>query len=270
VSTTISASLVKELRDATGAGMMDCKRALEETNGDLDAARTLLRERGMASAGKRAGRETTEGLVGYIVDGSLGSIVGVGCETEPVSKNDEFQDFAINVLRAVHADGPSAVESFEEERIELIAKVGENVVIVGAERFEAPEGNVLAAYAHPPANKIGVLVELEGGSEELARQLAMHISFAAPEWKTKNDVPAEVLAAERSIYENFDEVQSKPEAAREKIVDGMLAKRFFAATPGGALVEQAWIHEPSKTVGQAMSDAGASVARFVRISVAGS
>jgi elongation factor Ts len=270
VSTTISASLVKELRDATGAGMMDCKRALEETNGDLDAARTLLRERGMASAGKRAGRETTEGLVGYILDGAVGSIVGVGCETEPVSKNDEFQEFATKVLRAVHADGPTAPDSFEDERVELIARLGENIVIVGAERFDAPAGNVLGAYAHPPANKIGVLVELEGGSEELARQLAMHISFAAPEWTTRDDVPAEVLAAERSIFENSDEVQSKPEAAREKIVDGMLAKRFFAATPGGALVEQAWIHEPSKTVGQAMSDAGASVARFVRISVAGS
>jgi elongation factor Ts len=270
VSTTISASLVKELRDATGAGMMDCKRALEETSGDLDAARTLLRERGMASAGKRAGRETTEGLVGYILDGAVGAIVGVGCETEPVSNNDEFQEFATKALRAVHVDGPTAVDSFEDERVELIARLGENVVIVGAERFEAPDGNALGAYAHPPANKIGVLVELEGGSEELARQLAMHISFAAPEWTTRDDVPAEVLAAERSIFENSDEVQSKPEAAREKIVDGMLAKRFFAATPGGALVEQAWIHEPSKTVGQAMSDAGASVVRFVRISVTGS
>ena len=270
MSTTISASLVKELRDATGAGMMDCKRALEETNGDLDAARTLLRERGMASAGKRAGRETTEGLVGFIVGGNVGSILGIGCETEPVSKNDEFQDFGTKVLRAVHAEGPSAVEAFEDERIDLIAKLGENIVLVGAARFEAPEGNVIAGYAHPPANKIGVLVELEGGTEELARQLAMHISFAAPEWTTRDGVPAEVLAAERSIYLNSDEVQSKPEAAREKIVDGMLNKRFFAATPGGALVEQAWIHEPSKTVGQALSEAGASIARFTRVSVAGS
>ena len=119
MSTTISASQVKELRDATGAGMMDCKRALLETEGDLDAARTLLRERGMASAGKRAGRETTEGMVGYIVDAGVGSILGIGCETEPVSKSDEFQEFAIKVLRAVHADGPGAVESFEDERIEL-------------------------------------------------------------------------------------------------------------------------------------------------------
>ncbi len=270
MSATISASLVKELRDATGAGMMDCKRALEETSGDLDAARTLLRERGMASAGKRAGRETTEGLVGFIIDGGTGSIVGIGCETEPVSKSDEFQEFAIKVLRALHADGPDVVESFENERMELIAKLGENIVVVGPQRFEAPQGNVLAGYAHPPANKIGVLVELEGGSEELARQLAMHISFAAPEWTTRDDVPADVLAAERSIFENSDEVQSKPEAAREKIVDGMLNKRFYAATPGGALVEQAWIHEPSKTVGQAMQDAGAAVVRFARISVAGS
>ncbi len=269
MSTTISASLVKQLRDATGAGMMDCKRALEETGGDLDAARTLLRERGMASAGKRAGRETTEGLVGFIIDGNVGSIVGIGCETEPVSKNDEFQEFAIKVLRAVHADGSDSAESFEDERIELVAKLGENIVIVSPTRFEAPDGNVLAAYAHPPANKIGVLVELEGGSEELARQLAMHISFAAPEWTTRDDVPADVIAAERSIYENTEDVQSKPEAARERIVDGMLNKRFFAAVPGGALVEQAWIHEPSETVGQALADGGASVARFVRISVAG-
>jgi elongation factor Ts len=270
VSATISASLVKELRDRTGAGMMDCKRALEETDGDLESARTLLRERGMASAGKRAGRTTTEGLVGFIVDGNVGSIVGVGCETEPVSKNDEFQVFAEKLLRAVQAEGAEAAEGFEDERVELIAKLGENIVIVGAERFDAPVGDVVAGYAHPPANKIGVLVELEGGSAELARQLAMHISFAAPEWTLQEDVPVETVAAERAIFLNSDEVQSKPEAAREKIVAGMLAKRFFAATPGGVLVDQPWIHEPAKTVGQALGDAGASVVRFARISVAGS
>jgi elongation factor Ts len=270
VSTTISASLVKELRDRTGAGMMDCKRALEETGGDLEAARTLLRERGMASAGKRAGRSTTEGLVGYVADGQIGSMVGVGCETEPVSNNDEFQSFAERVLRTVHADGPEAAERFEQERIELVAKLGENIVVVGAERFEAPEGNVVAAYTHPPANKIGVLVELQGGTPELARQLAMHIAFAAPEWNTRDDVPAEAIEAERAIYLNSDEVQSKPEAAREKIVDGMLGKRFFAATPGGVLADQAWIHDAAQPVAKAMESAGASVVRFARISVAGS
>lgn len=269
MTTTISASLVKELRDQTGAGMMDCKRALEETGGDLEGARVLLRERGMASAGKRAGRTTTEGLVGFILDGSTGSIAGIGCETEPVSKNDEFLAFAEAVLSAIDAEGPEAVESLEQERVELIAKLGENIVVVGAERFEAPDGNVVAGYAHPPANKIGVLVELNGGSAELARQLAMHISFAAPEWTTRDDVPVATVEAERGIFMNSDEVQSKPEAAREKIVDGMLAKRFFAATPAGVLVDQPWIHDPSKTVGQALEDAGASVARFTRVSVAG-
>jgi len=269
VSTTIAASLVKELRDLTGAGMMDCKRALEETDGDIDAARRLLRERGMASAGKRADRVTTEGLVGFIVDDGVGSIVGIGCETEPVSRNDEFQDFGIRILRAVHADGETAVDTFEDERLELIGKLGENIVIAGAARFQAPDGNALAGYAHPPANKIGVLVELAGGTAELARQVAMHVSFAAPEWTTRDDVPADVIEAERSIFANSDEVQSKPEAAREKIVDGMLGKRFYAATPGGVLVDQAWIHDASKTVGEALGEAGAAILRFARISVAG-
>jgi len=269
MSATISASLVKELRDRTGAGMMDCKRALEETDGDLEAARTLLRERGMASAGKRAGRSTTEGLVGYIVDGQLGTMVGIGCETEPVSKNQEFQSWGERVLRAVHAEGLDAVERFEQERLELVAKLGENVVIAGAARFEAPEGNIVGAYTHPPANKIGVLVELQGGTPELARQVAMHISFAAPEWGTRDDVPAATVDAERSIYANTEEVQSKPEPAREKIVDGMLGKRFYAATPGGVLADQSWIHDATKTVAQALEQAGASVVRFDRISVAG-
>jgi elongation factor Ts len=270
VSTTISASLVKELRDRTGAGMMDCKRALEETGGDVEAARTLLRERGMASAGKRAGRVTTEGLVGYIVEDARGSIVGIGCETEPVSKNDEFEAFGHAVLRAVHAEGPDVVEGFEQERLELAGRLGENIVVVGAERFEASDGDVVAGYAHPPANKIGVLVRLSGGTVELARQVAMHIAFAAPEWSTREDVPGETVDAERSIYLNSDEVQSKPEGAREKIVEGMLGKRFYAATPGGVLADQAWVHDPGKTVAQALAEAGASVISFARISVAGS
>jgi len=263
----ISASLVKQLREATGAGMMDCKRALQETGGDVDAAKVLLREKGMAAAGKRADRSTTEGLVGVIVDKDVASIVGLGCETEPVSKNEAFKAFGETVLRAVHADGVAAAEAFEAERTELIATLGENIVIAGARRLQ---GGTLAAYVHPPANKIGVLVQLEGGSEELARQIAMHISFAAPDYIAAGDVPAEVVDAERRIYLNSDEVLSKPEAAREKIVDGMLAKRFFAAAPGGVLADQPWIHDASKTVGQALAEAGASVTAFARVSVAGS
>jgi elongation factor Ts len=264
----ISAALVKELRDATGAPMMDCKRALQETNGDLDAARTILRERGMAQAAKRAGRATSEGLVGYRLENGRGTMVAVGSETEPVSKNDEFQGFAKKVLEAVVADGPDAVAELEEDRVDLSGKLGENIVVVGAERYEAGSGEVVGAYTHPPANKIGVLVKLAGGDDALARQLAMHISFAAPEWTTREDVPAEAIEAEKQVYLNSDELEGKPEQAKEKIVEGMLAKRFFAAQPGGALTEQPWIHDSAKTVGQALADAGARVVAFKRFSVA--
>src|SRR5437868_1904534 len=172
----ISATLVKELRDRTGAGMMDCKRALQETNGDMEAAVVLLREKGMAQAAKRAGRETTEGKVGYRLadDGSKGTMVAVGCETEPVSNNDEFLAYAKQVLEAVDAKGVAA-------------------------------------------------------------------------------------ATEREIFANSDEVQSKPEQAREKIVDGMLNKRFFGAN---VLVDQEWIHDSSKTVRQALNEGGAEVLEF--------
>jgi elongation factor Ts len=264
----ISAALVKELRDATGAPMMDCKRALQETNGDLDAARTILRERGMAQAAKRAGRATSEGLVGYRLENGRGTMVAVGSETEPVSKNDEFQGFAKKVLEAVVADGPDAVAELEEDRVDLSGKLGENIVVVGAERYEAGSGEVVGAYTHPPANKIGVLVKLAGGDDALARQLAMHISFAAPEWTTRDDVPAEAIEAEKQVYLNSDELEGKPEQAKEKIVEGMLAKRFFAAQPGGVLTEQPWIHDPSQTVGQALAAGGGRVVAFKRLSVA--
>ena len=266
--TEISAGLVKELRDLTGAGMMDCKRTLQETDGDLDAARILLREKGLAQAGKRADRATTEGLVGTIVEAGVGTIVGVGCETEPVSKNEEFQAFAERVLRAVHEGGVAAAAAFDDERMELMGKLGENIVVAGAERYD--DGGTLAAYVHPPANKIGVLVDLDGGDEAFARQLAMHISFAAPEWATRDDVSPEAIEAERQVYLNSDEVLSKPEAARAKIVDGMLGKRFFAASPGGVLVDQAWIHDQSTSVGAALAAAGATLKGFKRVSVAGS
>ncbi len=133
---TISAAAVKELRERTGAGIMECKRALEETGGDMDAARTLLRERGMAAAGKRAGRETSEGIVLVTVSGHVGAIAAVGCETEPVSKNEEFLAFAQRVLEAVERGGREAADELEDERVELIGKIGENIVVRRFVRFE--------------------------------------------------------------------------------------------------------------------------------------
>ena len=263
--TEISAALVKELRDLTGAGFMECKRALQETNGDLEAAQKLLRERGVASAAKRAGRETPEGKVGYRVadDRKRGVIVAVGCETEPVSNNDEFLNFAKKVLETVEQEGPSGAEQLDQERQELAGKLGENIVVAGAARFEAVDGAAIDGYAHPPANKLGVLVQVRGGSDELARKLAMHIA-ASPgtRWIGRDDVPGEIVTAEREIYSNSDEVQSKPEQAREKIVEGMLNKRFFADQ---VLVDQPWIHEASKSVGEVLGEEGAEVLEFERL-----
>ncbi len=261
----ISASLVKELRDRTGAGMMSAKRALEETGGDLDAAQRLLREQGIAAAGKKAGRETTEGEVLATVSGSVGALVAIGCETEPVSKNDEFLRFAESVLEAVEEAGPDAVAQLEEQRLELIGRLGENVEIRGATRMEAGEGELLAEYVHPPANKIGVLVKLRGGDGALGRRLAMHISFAAPRYRSVEEVPAEELASERAIYEQQPDVQSKPEDVRAKIVEGRLRKEFLSAV---ALSEQAWIHDTSQTVAKALEEAGAEVVEFVRYALA--
>ena len=262
----ISASLVKELRDQTGAGMMDCKRALEEAGGDIEAARVLLRERGLASARKRAGRETTEGLVGYRISEKRGTMVAVGCETEPVSNNEEFQAFAKKVLDAVDANGVDAVDALDEERQELIGKLGENIVVPRPARFEAVDDGVIEGYVHRPANKLGVLVQLRSGNKEFARKLAMHIAASGPQWVGRDDVPEDVITSEREIYANSDEVLSKPEQAREKIVEGMLNKRFFAAQ---VLNEQLWIHDTTKSVGQVLADEGAEVLEFERFALAG-
>jgi len=261
----ISAGQVKELRDLTGAGMMDAKRALQETGGDVEAAQRLLREQGMASASKKAGRETTEGEVLSTVSGNLGVLVAVGCETEPVSKTREFLDFAEAVLEAVESGGPEAAEGFEEQRLELVGRLGEQVEIRGAARLEAVDGELLAEYVHPPANKIGVLVKLRGGDPALGRRVAQHISFSNPRYHTADEIPEAELASERAIYEQQPDVQSKPEEVRAKIVEGRLRKEFLSSV---ALAEQQWIHDTSQTVAQALSEAGAQALEFVRFALA--
>jgi elongation factor Ts len=245
--------------------MMDAKRALVETEGDVEAAQRLLREQGMAAAGKKAGRATTEGEVLATVSGNVGALAAVGCETEPVSKNERFLGFAEAVLEAVEADGRDAVSGLEEQRLELIAQLGENVEIAGAERMKAGDGELLAEYVHPPANKIGVLVRVKGNDPASARRLAMHISFASPRYRSVDEVPEEELANERSIYENQPDVQSKPEEVRAKIVEGRLRKEFLS---GVALSEQSWIHDPSQTVAKALEEAGLEVVEFVRFALA--
>jgi elongation factor Ts len=260
---TISASQVKELRDETGAGMMECKRALIEAGGDLEEARRILRERGVTAAGKRAGRETTEGKVLARVEDGVGALVAVGCETEPVAGNERFLDFARSVLDLAYEQGADAAEQLEEERVQLIGLMGENILVVGAARMEAGEGEVLASYVHPPAEKIGVLVRARA-TPELARLVAMHISWKNSSFLRREDVPEDVIAEERAIYEKLPEVTEKPEDIRPKIVEGMLTKRFFAES---VLLDQPWIHDENLTVAQALAEHGAEVLEFVRYSV---
>jgi elongation factor Ts len=261
--TEVPAALVKELRDLTGAGMMDCKRALVEAGGDFERARQLLREKGLAEASKRSGKETTEGKVLSRVKDGRGAIVAVGCETEPVSNNEEFLSFAQHVLDVVTVEGPEAAELLEDERVALVAKLGENIIVQGAERYSASDGEVVASYIHPPAAKIGVLVRAKA-TPELARLVAMHVAAARPVYVARDEIPDAELAAEREIYEKLQEVASKPEEVRPRIVEGMLEKRFFAQN---VLLDQDWIHDPSIKVAKALGEHDADVREFVLFNV---
>jgi elongation factor Ts len=258
----IDATLVKKLRDQTGAGMMECKRALQETEGDVEAAVRLLREKGITQAAKRSGRETTEGKVAIELGETVAAMVAVGCETEPVSNNDEFLVFVQRVLDAVSHHGPEGVSELEDERVELAAKLGENIVVQDAVRFEGEEGEVLSGYVHPPANKIGVLVYGKG-NPDVAYLLAMHIAFAAPQYLTRTEVPEAEVNAEREILAKQPDVASKPEEVRGKIVEGRIQKWLAVRV----LDEQEWIHDTSKKVGQALREAGFDVIEFRRFAL---
>jgi elongation factor Ts len=240
--TDITAGMVKQLRDATSAGMMDCKRALQETDGDFDEAVKLLREKGMASAAKRADRETSEGKVGVTVRDTVGAIAAIGCETEPVSNNDDFLAYAEKTLKTVFDGGDPS--SLEEERVALASKLGENIQVVGAKRMEASDGELLSFYVHSPANKVGALVHTRGGDAQAARSLALHLTFARPTYGTRDEVPQELVDAEREILSHSDEVLSKPENVREKIVEGQLNKKFYGEA---VLSEQTWYRAEEAT-----------------------
>jgi elongation factor Ts len=257
--------MVKQLRDATSAGMMDCKRALQDTDGDFDEAVKLLREKGMASAAKRADRETSEGKVGVMVRDSVGALTAIGCETEPVSNNDDFLSFAEQVLKTVFDGGEAP--ALEAARVELAAKLGENIQIVGAKRMEAGDGEVLSYYVHGPANKVGALVRTKGGDAAAARSLALHLTFARPTYGTRGEVPQELVDAEREILSNSEEVLSKPENVRDKIVDGQLNKKFYGES---VLTEQTWYRadESTGTVAKYLAEQGIELLDYAWYAVA--
>ena len=270
---SVTAAMVKELRERTGAGMMECKKALTETAGDLDQAIELMRKQGLAKADKKAGREAAEGRVIVQRDaaGSAAIAIEVNCETDFVSGGDEFQSFAAQVAAAALAGAPVDVDALlalpleggqqiDERRRELVAKIGENIAVRRFERL-ARQGDVFGLYSH--GSRIGVVVDLKGGDEALARDVAMHIAASRPICISADEVPAELVAKEREIFEAQARESGKPEDIIQKMVDGRIRKYLNEV----ALVGQPFVKDADITVGQRLRQAGAEVMRFVRLEV---
>ena len=268
----ITASQVKELRERTGAGMMECKKALTETAGDIDAAAEALRKSGLAKADKKAGRIAAEGRIMMAQGDSKAVLVEINSETDFVAKDDNFLDFANAVADAALASGAADVEALksaalssggtvEEARAAVIAKVGENVQVRRMARIEST--NNVAAYVH--GGKIGVLVELAGGDAELARGVAMHIAAMNPPYNKAADVPADFVAKEKEIElaKMSEKDKAKPADILEKIIGGKIAKIVNEVS----LYGQPYVLNTDQTVEQAMKAAGADVVSFTRLAV---
>jgi len=268
----ITASQVKELRERTGAGMMECKKALVETDGDIEAAVEHMRKTGLAKADKKAGRTAAEGLVVFKLsdDGKQGALVEVNCETDFVAKGDDFIDFANAVaetaLKTMPADIDALLaqplaggESIADTTKTLIAKIGENMNV---RRFTTRSTDgVLGTYLH--GGRIGVMVELEGGDETLARDIAMHIAASKPSCVAEEDVSAEMIQKEREIFAAQAAESGKPPEIVEKMVDGRIKKFLKEVT----LLGQPFVKDPDQTVAQLLSKAGAKVRGFDRLEV---
>jgi elongation factor Ts len=267
---SISASMVKALRERTGAGMMECKKALVETGGDMDSAVEVLRKSGQAKADKKSARIAADGRVIVAIDGSKAVIVEVNSETDFVAKDENFVAFAESVAKtalAVHAGDVGALmvetgadgKSLEAARTELISKVGENIAVRRLAHIEAAEH--LGNYMH--GTRIGVLVALSGGNAELARDVAMHIAASKPLCIDESGVPAETLDTERRIFTEQARDSGKPAEIIEKMVSGRVAKFLKEIT----LLGQPFVRDPDVTVGKLLDAAGASVRQFLRYEV---
>lgn len=263
---SITASMVKELREKTGAGMMDCKKALSETNGDMDKAIEYLREKGLATAAKKSSRVAAEGLVQAYLhnDGKIGVLLEVNCETDFVAKTDEFKELVKDLAEHIAVKNPTpenlGEQSFLKEEgktvaeliTEKIAKIGENIVIRRFVRYEVDGLGIVQDYIHF-GGRIGVLVELATDTDtvaasptfkELARDIAMHSAAANPKYLVRDEVPADVLEKEKEIYEQLAINEGKPEKAIPKIVEGRVNK-FYAES---CLIEQNFVKDPDKTI----------------------
>jgi len=268
----ITASQVKDLREKTGAGMMDCKKVLTETDGDMEKAIELLRERGIAKAAKKSDRVAAEGLVTAFVseDGKVGAVAEINAETDFVAKNEEFRTFANDIAKQVAVKAPKNVEELlaqtfindetktvNEVLTNKIATIGENMSIRRFERFEG--AGLVEQYIHGDG-KIGVLVELEGGDTELAKDVCMQIAAARPEFLDKESVPADRLEKEMEILKAQAMNEGKPEAIAEKIVLGRVGK-FYSEI---CLVEQEFVKNPDMKVKDLVASKNAKIVRYAR------
>ena len=268
----VTASLVKELREKTGAGMMDCKKVLTETDGDIEKAIELLRERGIAKAAKKSDRIAAEGVVTAYVseDGKVGSVVEVNSETDFVGKNEEFRNFVADVAEQIAKENPANVEELlnqksikdstktvQEILTGKIATIGENLTIRRFARFES--NGLVEKYIHGDG-KIGVLVELENGNEELAKDICMQIAAAKPEYLDRESVPQERVEKEMEILKAQAMNEGKPAEIAEKMVQGRIGK-FYAEI---CLVEQPFVKDPDMKIGKLVESKGAKIIRFAR------
>ncbi|MBI2992685.1 MAG: elongation factor Ts [Gammaproteobacteria bacterium] len=270
----ITAALVKELRERTGSGMMDCKKALLDARGDIEAAIEAMRKSGVAKAAKKAGRIAAEGTIVLSEDPSanVAVVVEVNCETDFVAKDGNFVAFARNVATTVLARKPATVAelaampaaggnaSVEEARQQLVAKLGENISVRRFHRMHS-DGGRIGSYLH--GTRIGVLVKMRGGDATLARDIAMHIAASRPVCVSESEVPRELIDSEREIYGAQARESGKPPEIVEKMVNGRIGKFIKEVT----LLGQPFVKEPDRSVGDLLRTSGAQVATFVRFEV---
>ena len=259
---TLSASMVKELRERTGLGMMDCKKALVDSDGDMEAAIENLRKSSGMKAAKKAGRIASDGLLSIKVNGGIGVIVEVNCETDFAARDDNFVAFVKTVTDKVFDLREANIEALglETERENLVQKIGENISIRRAQVFKA-EGTVVD-YLHTNG-RIGVMLSMEGGSEDLGKDVAMHIAAMNPTVVSSEDAPADLVAKEREIYTAQAQDSGKPPEIVEKMIDGRIRKYLAEIS----LLEQAFVKDGDTKIGALLKNAGATVNRFVRYEV---
>ncbi len=260
---SFTAKDVQALRQATGAGMMDAKRALEATDGDAEAAKQWLREKGLGDAAKRQERESSQGAVSLFVDDRRAALVKVTSETDFVASSETFRKLANDLAALVAQNGADAVSQREKELEQLRITLKENIQVAAVERIEAADGDVLESYLHVQGGRgvNGVLVQLDGGSSELAHDIAVHIAFARPKYLATEDVPAEEVAAERVTLENITRNEGKPEQAIPKIVDGRLQGYFKTV----CLLEQPFAKDDKMQIKDLLG--GAKVVRWAQVEI---